>query len=93
MASKLVAALVASTVCAAPVLAADIYWADPIGTDFAYVYPTETLGDPIEAGDVQSFAQMPHLRIQGRIEAGDAAKVEAMLWEEKPNWNADMFKC
>mgnify|MGYP003115594536 FL=1 len=92
MASKLVAALVVSTVCAAPVLAADIYWADPIGTDFAYVYPAETLGDPIEAGDVQSFAQMPHLRIQGRIEAGDAAKVEAMLWEEKPNWNADMFK-
>jgi len=92
MASKLIAALVASMVHISPVLAADISWADPVRADFAYVYPADTIGDPIGAGDVHSFAQMPHLRVEGRIEAGDADKLGAMLREEKPDWNVDMFK-
>ena len=92
MGSKLITALTACALHATPTLAADIYWADPIVADLKYVYPAETIGDPTAAGDVKSFASMPHLRIEGRIEPGDADKLGEMLRKEKPNWNVDMFK-
>ncbi|WP_324755163.1 lysozyme inhibitor LprI family protein [Roseovarius sp. Pro17] len=92
MASRLIPALMACVLNATPVLAADIYWADPIEAHFEHVYPAETIGDPTAAGDVKSFAAMPHLRVEGSIEKGDAEKLGAMLREAKPNWNVDMFK-
>ncbi|WP_272011159.1 lysozyme inhibitor LprI family protein [Roseovarius sp. ZX-A-9] len=92
MASRLIPALMTCALKAAPLLAADIYWADPIKAEFEYVYPAETIGDPTAAGDVKSFATMPHLRVEGRIEPGDADKVGEMLRQEKPDWNVDMFK-
>ncbi|MCV2893435.1 lysozyme inhibitor LprI family protein [Lentibacter sp. XHP0401] len=92
MASRLIPALITCTLNATSALAADIYWAPPIEADFKYVYPAETIGDPTAAGDVKSFATIPHLRVEGPIEKGDADKLGAMLREEKPNWTVDMFK-
>lgn len=92
MASRLIPALMVCVLNATPILAADIFWADPIVAQFEHVYPVETIGDPTAAGDVKSFATMPHLRVEGPIEKGDAEKLGAMLREAKPDWNVDMFK-
>ena len=92
MAARLIPALITCVLNSTPVLAADIFWADPIEDQFYHVYPVETIGDPTSAGDVKSFATMPHLRVEGPIEKGDAKKLGAMLREAKPNWNVDMFK-
>ncbi len=92
MASRLTCALMACVFNATPTLAADVFWADPIKADMKYVYPAETIGDPTAAGDVKSFATMPHLRVEGPIRPGDAEKIGALLRQEKPDWNVDMFK-
>lgn len=92
MVSRLIPAVFACVLNVLPAVAADIHWADPLEADFKHVYPAETIGDPIAAGDPRSFAEMPHLRVEGRIEAGDADRLGALLREEKPNWNIDMFK-
>lgn len=92
VASRLITAIVMCALNVAPALAAKIYWSDPIEVEFQYVYPAQTVGEPMAAGDAKSFAMMPHLRVEGRIEPGDADRLGAMLREEKPDWNVDMFK-
>ncbi|HBZ44677.1 MAG TPA: hypothetical protein DEO85_11585 [Maritimibacter sp.] len=92
MASRLIPAVFACALNVLPAVAADIHWADPLEAGFKHVYPAETIGDPIAAGDTMSFSEMPHLRVEGRIAPGDADRLGALLREEKPNWNIDMFK-
>lgn len=91
MASRLILAALFVGLTAAQAGAADIFRAEPIMSDFVHVYPSETIGDPLRPGDVRSFADAPHLRVEGRIEPGDAERLGALLKEELPNWQFDMF--
>lgn len=92
MAARLILALACATLVTTPARAADIFWTDPLEATFRHVYPAETIGDPIAAGDVKSFAAAPHLRVEGPIEPGDADRLRDLLNAQKPDWTVDMFK-
>ena len=70
--------------------AADIRWVEPIVGEFFAPYPMITVGEPMPTGKTITLGG-PHLRVTGRIEAGDNAKLEALLSAELPNFNSDMF--
>lgn len=84
-----VAAALGAVVLAAPVMGADINWADPISNSFVYAYAPNSFGDPIAAGSTHNWFNAQHLRIEGRIEPGDSAKVAA-LFQAKLSGGSDV---
>jgi len=72
----------AAVVSGAPAVGADVFWADPISDTFVYAYAPDSFGDPIDAGATHNWFNALHLRIEGRIEPGDSAKVKALFQAE-----------
>lgn len=74
-------------ICAAfgPAVAADIFRAEPIAGPFVRAFDEPAFGDPTPAGSAVDFSSSPHIRIEGRIEPGDAEKLGALLREELPD--------
>ena len=69
---------------ATPMMGAEIFWTDPISDTFVYAYAPDSFGDPIDAGSTHNWFGAPHLRVEGRFEPGDDAKLVALLREKFP---------
>lgn len=64
--------------------AADIRKAPPLTADYVMPYPSELMDGTVPPGRSFSFANHRHIRIEGRIEPGDAAKLAPLITNNDP---------
>lgn len=76
---------------ALPAGAAEVFRAGPIEGVFYRALFEEAFGDPHDQTQPEAFAERPHFRVEGRIEAGDTERLGLLLREELPDFNVDMF--
>jgi uncharacterized protein YecT (DUF1311 family) len=82
---KLKRLILAGLLAAVPIAAtaADISWAPPITNNFVVPFPVANIGEGLQPEDIFNFGNHLHIRIDGRIEKGDAEKFSALVGEKR----------
>ncbi|MEX2631208.1 MAG: hypothetical protein WD341_14825 [Tistlia sp.] len=85
MRTGLFVAAVLLTASLAPLTrAAEFYEAEAFATDYVSPFPKSTVGDYFASGYKPGLPALRHIRMEGRIEQGDAAKLAPLLQGADP---------